>query len=267
MDSRLTISSTCQESLLTGSFDVLVFQKVFDAGAITFALKARDRGIKTIFLISDQHESEMARVVDQVVVTSNYLKKFFDTRYGIDSVVIEDAIEVPTHLEKTHVPNSNITLVWVGHSDNWASLQIVRDVLINLRGAGFTLKTISNHNECDVPWSLETVFNEILSCDIAVIPASSTHWSKSKSNNRLTMFMALGMPVVASGVPSYRTIIKHGRNGFLAENETQWLECLGQLKDEKIRARIGGQARKDVLSTYTMDFIGQRWVSLFNRLL
>jgi glycosyltransferase involved in cell wall biosynthesis len=158
-------------------------------------------------------------------------------------------------------------LVWMGSQDNWKTLDILNEALDKIDDFSFTLKTISNHPDADVAWDVKTVEEEILTGDIAVIPAFDNDWGKAKSNNRLTTFMALGMPVIASRIPSYNKIIKHGNNGFLADNVDSWVKHLLQLKDVEMRRKIGAQARKDVVSEYNIDVIGKRWIEVLNKVL
>jgi glycosyltransferase involved in cell wall biosynthesis len=137
-----------------------------------------------------------------------------------------------------------------------------------LNNSSFTLKTISDHPDTNVEWDLNTVASEILAGDIAVIPAFIDDWGKAKSNNRLTMFMALGMPVIASAnVPVYKKIVKNGYNGFLADTIDDWTKHLLLLKDLKTRATIGLQARSDVLNEYSIDVIGKKWIALFEQMI
>lgn len=261
----LTLSKTEQEAVLASDINVLIFQKVFDDGAIRFAENARKKGIKTIFLLSDKHDTPMAGSVDQLVVTSTYLKEYFKDKVQHEPVVIEDAVEWPEKLFKRHCDKKTLELIWVGHRDNWESLDIVHNVLKTLPSGEYSLKTISNHPSADIPWELTTVFKEILTGDIAVIPTLRNEWSMSKSNNRLTMFMALGMPVIASEIPAYSNIVFNGENGFLAEKETDWAYYLQALKDKNLRLTIGKKARQDA-SAYKMSKIGKQWATLLEKL-
>ncbi len=128
------------------------------------------------------------------------------------------------------------------------------------------LKRISNHPDADVEWNLDRVYQEILTADVAVIPCSADEWGKAKSNNRLTLFMALGLPVIVSPIPIYKKIIRHGYNGFLATNINDWVKYLTLSKEVNIRRNIGMKAREDVLKEYSIDVIGERWLSLINRI-
>ncbi|MBU5614579.1 glycosyltransferase [Geomonas azotofigens] len=261
MINALTLSEAEQQSILGAGFDVLLFQKVRDAKAQAFAKEARRRRIRTVFIQCDCIETDMVSAVDDLVVISANLRDYYREKYGINATVIEDAIEVPTDRVKVHTQKAPLELVWVGYSDNWESLGMVRDALALPGGEGFTLKTISNHPEADVPWALETVTDEILASDIAVIPAHLHAWGMGKSSNRLTMFMALGMPVVASPVPSYLDVVRQGENAFIARSAEEWLHFLSRLRDDRLRSEMGRQAREDATKRFSLGTIGPVWIN------
>lgn len=263
----LTIPAWKQLLLLTSGYDIFIFQKVHDDKAARFAKLAKKMDIKTVFIQSDMIDTEMVRIVDYLIVTSDYLGKYYNKTYGTDAIVIEDAIEVDKNLVKEHSDKKRIEIVWLGNKDNWKSLEIIYKALEEVNDKSLFLKRISNHPDADVVWSLDRVYQEILTADLAVIPSSTDEWGKAKSNNRLTLFMALGLPVIVSPIPSYKKIIRHGYNGFLAENMNDWVKYLILSKDVNIRRDIGMKAREDVLKEYSIDVIGERWLSLINRIL
>lgn len=260
MINALSLSEEQQESILSAGFDLLMFQKVRDLKAQAFAREACRRGIRTVFIQCDCIETNMVTAVDDLVVISPNLRDYYKEKYGIESTIIEDAIEVDPERMKVHTEKETLGLVWVGHSDNWESVGIVRDAMCLPGGEGFTLKTISNHPEADVPWALDTVTDEILAADIAVIPAHLHAWGMGKSSNRLTMFMALGMPVVASPVPSYLDVVRHGKNGFIARTTEEWLDALTKLRDVRTRVAMGKQAREDATKRFSLRKIGPVWL-------
>lgn len=261
----LTLSPLEQEQVLSSDINILIFQKVFDDSAIAFATEARSRGIKTVFLLSDRHETPMVEAVDKVIVTSDYLRSYLMNK-GVNVTSIEDAVESPAELFKIHEDKKPLGLVWVGHSDNWKSTDVIRKALDSLQPGDFTLKTISDHPDADVPWKLESVFHEILKEDIAVIPVINNDWTQSKSNNRLTMFMALGIPVVASTIPAYVNIISNGINGFLARDENDWRKHLTELQSVSIRKAVAEQGKKDA-SRYNINTIGAQWIDLIHKII
>lgn len=122
-------------------------------------------------------------------------------------------------------------------------------------------------------WDINSVYSIMEKADIGIIPVDMcqdliphqdiSYW-QIKSENRLTMKMAIGLPVIASPVPSYKEVIVHGENGFLASSREEWLEYLEILRDPKIRLKIGQNARKSVLSRFSKENQGRKLVQVFD---
>jgi glycosyltransferase involved in cell wall biosynthesis len=122
-----------------------------------------------------------------------------------------------------------------------------------------------------ISWDPVTVYNRLLACDIGIIPidaaangggqASPPGW-KLKSENRLTLKMALGLPVIATPIPSYEAVIRHAENGFFARSRADWLSCLKRLQDPQVRMEVGARARQAVLARYSMEAQAQAFIDV-----
>jgi glycosyltransferase involved in cell wall biosynthesis len=124
-------------------------------------------------------------------------------------------------------------------------------------------------------WDYATVWTELLNFDLAIIPWDlrrfgvrfpHTDLIKSKSANRLTQLMAIGLPVIASPVPSYLPIIRQGENGFIARSRVEWKEFFEVLRDPQKRECIGRYARASVLEQYSAQKQAEKLVSIFDSL-
>lgn len=138
------------------------------------------------------------------------------------------------------------------------------------------LKFLADPHIQRVAWDPSAVYDVLRQADIGIIPiaASPPHESglpppawKVKSENRLTMKMSMGLPVVATPIPSYEAIIEHGRNGFLARSQQDWLEQLEALRDPACRRQMGEEARLSVLNRYSMREQARRLITVLQGLL
>jgi glycosyltransferase involved in cell wall biosynthesis len=127
-----------------------------------------------------------------------------------------------------------------------------------------------------VPWDPLSVYEELRRADIGIIPIDSRPEAGSgldspgwmlKSENRLTMKMCIGLPVVATPIPSYRQVIEQGRNGFLASSRAEWIENLDALREPTMRRSIGQRARESVLERYSMHEQAERLIGVLRQLL
>jgi glycosyltransferase involved in cell wall biosynthesis len=121
--------------------------------------------------------------------------------------------------------------------------------------------------EC-AAWGPDSVYDALERADIGIIPIEhdpikdpTGEW-RLKSENRLTLKMAIGLPVVATPIPSYEPVIKQGVNGFLARSQGDWVRCLSELRDPDARQAIGRNARNAALSAYSKDFQAQRLIEV-----
>lgn len=127
-----------------------------------------------------------------------------------------------------------------------------------------------------IAWDSVGVYESLLQADIGIIPIESSpahvpgtlppSWRR-KSENRLTLKMSVGLPVVASPIPSYEQVIEHGRNGLLADSRQDWLEHLSALRDSRLRREVGEQARASVLERYSKTEQARLLVEVLNKLI
>src|ERR1039457_2293969 len=248
-----------------------MFQRVHK-NATGFVHDLRATGKKSIFVMADYFPTEMPHVCDQVIVISDVLKDLL-VQDGISAnkvTVIPDAVETDHTQCKNHSDHANqkIKVVWVGNEGHWETINVIKEALNDPKLSHFELVTISAHKEAMIPWRLDTIWNDILACDIAVIPADITKdESQAKSNNRLTMFKALGIPVICSPLSTYRKIINHGVNGFFAESLQGWQECLYFLKDRDTRQRIGLKDRDRIFHQYGLPTIAGMYKDIITKVL
>lgn len=126
-------------------------------------------------------------------------------------------------------------------------------------------------------WDPQGVYGELQRADIGIIPVDTTaqepegdsgvpSW-KVKSENRLTMKMAIGLPVIATPIPAYEPVLQHGSNGFFARSQADWQRCLQALRDPDLRREIGARARDSVLPRYSVERQGNELAQVLRELL
>lgn len=253
----------CMKVLFSG-YNVIFFQKVYAGKSVFFAKLCKVFGIKTVYIQADLIENPMIKVVDKVVVVSDFLKKHYCDSYGINAVFIDDAIENVSLNYKKHISNEKLKLVWVGHSDNWKTLSIVMDAIETIGDNSIELTTISNHPDAMYKWDVDTVSKLIMENDVGVIPSFELDWNKAKSSNRLTLFASLGIPIIASPVPSYLDILTDNEEVFFVKDRDDWCKAILKLKDPVVRQKISDKALEKVLSSYSINAIGAKWFNLIN---
>jgi glycosyltransferase involved in cell wall biosynthesis len=144
---------------------------------------------------------------------------------------------------------------WTGSYSTVQYLQLVSLALARLRtrrdfrvvvvgGAGFTVDGVEVEHR---PWRSATEVQDISCFDIGIMPLPDAEWERGKCGLKALQYMALGIPPVVSPVGINGEIVDHGRNGFLAVTEDDWVETLDRLLgDPELRFRVGRSARATV---------------------
>lgn len=125
-----------------------------------------------------------------------------------------------------------------------------------------SLRFMANRSIRCVAWDPVNVYEHMRQADIGIIPVETGNGSGSrpampgwqvKSENRLSMKMCVGLPVIATPIPSYEPLIRQGENGYLASSPEDWRRYLEALREPELRAAVGRAARASVQQRYSMQ--------------
>jgi glycosyltransferase involved in cell wall biosynthesis len=163
-------------------------------------------------------------------------------------------------------------------TDAWRPL--LREARWKLAGFGWReslayLKFRANPRIRCLPWDSVGVYATMQQSDIGIIPVEATPelepeanvpgWML-KSENRLTMKMCVGLPVIATPLPAYEDVIEHGWNGFFARSPHDWFKYLEALRDPTTRRTIGDRARESVLASFSREEQARRLIAVLRDL-
>ena len=134
------------------------------------------------------------------------------------------------------------------------------------------LKLALHHRIKSIAWDPLGVYENLRRSDIGIIPVDTTDntlvstapdpvW-KLKSENRLTLKMAIGLPVIATPIPAYEDVIEHGKNGLFARSRRDWLDSFSLLRDPDVRKDLGINARLSVLNRFSIEWQAERFLSV-----
>lgn len=96
-------------------------------------------------------------------------------------------------------------------------------------------------------------FRLMAKMDLVLAPLELDNiFCRAKSEIKFVEAGALGLPVVGSDIDPYRDSITHGKDGFLAATEQEWIEALSSLiQKPELRAQVGQAARETVMQKYS----------------
>jgi len=207
----------------------------------------------------------------QVVVGNSYLYQYV-MKYNSRIAIIPTPVDhkqfstlVPETLNsKSEKMGGKIIIGWVGKSENLIYLDSIKDALkqiSDLRQNVANLKVISNKpyfiegvDILNQSWSIENEVENLRSIDIGLMPLIDDEWSRGKCGFKALQFMCLGIPVVISPVGTNKEIVTHGKSGYLANTNEEWVKYLLDLiDDEKKRKILGLAGREFVIAKYTYE--------------
>ena len=219
------------------------------------------RGKRVLAVRCDRIPEQYDEYFDATIVPTEGLRRALGISRGI---VIEDACEVSADMHKRdYGSDGKLRVVWVGHGgyrdyilDVVEKLKSVRDI-----ERSFAFELISSGDFATKQWSEGRVVEDVLACDIAILPLPAGEWYVNKSSNRLIMMLALGMPVLASLIPSYRELAQDGVNGLFVESANEFASRLLQLRSEELRASLGRAGRHGLGDRFGIGKIGPQWLA------
>ncbi|MDX2550100.1 glycosyltransferase family 4 protein [Streptomyces stelliscabiei] len=107
--------------------------------------------------------------------------------------------------------------------------------------------------------SVDSYLQAVAEWDVWVAPYRDTAFNRAKFPTKWLESSVLGIPLIASDIEPYRTVIRHGENGFLVRHEHEWGRYLKQLVDDpELRQRVGMAARGEA-SGSIMQALHVQW--------
>lgn len=220
---------------------------------------------------------EMVGMADLVIASSHYLEEEM-RRHNPRTVRVLTPIDTEFfHPLGTPRGGGRPVIGWLGTKDNARHLRSIKGVLqaverehdaelmviSDVKGVEGYVKELGLRNLRLVPWSLADVNAHLGEVDVGISPLDGTgdtgprapmpeaevyasrQWLLGKSATRDREYMAAGLPVVSSNVGEVGHCITDGVDGFLVNDEEEWLDRIGRLLgDPRLRAEMGARARR-----------------------
>lgn len=192
--------------------------------------------------------------------------------------VIPNAIPLERYAQKRVVEKAGpVRLGYSGSPSTMVQLEAVRTALdaASERTAlelcvmgGKAPYRLARGETTELTWTSETEAANLASFDIGLAPAPDEELYAYKSPVKVLLYMAVGLPVIASPFGMAARLVKHGETGFLAKTEADWTEAIVTLAgDPDLRARMGAAGRAIVERDYALSTLLPRVLDLFEKLM
>jgi glycosyltransferase involved in cell wall biosynthesis len=226
---------------------------LFDFDDAIWITKTMDANRTLAFLKRPQRTAALCRLARAVVVSNETLAGYARS-YNRNVTVVPPTVEIERYTPRTHEPPTGPLVVgWSGSPTTIEHMVLVARALqrlalrvrfeLRIVGAQYSLPGV----EVVVRrWSPENEATELEAFDIGLMPLVDEPWTRGKSAMKGLLYMAAGVPVLASAVEGHRQI------GLLAGSDDEWFTKLLALADSvELRRRLGRAGRDLVCRRFT----------------
>ncbi len=180
--------------------------------------------------------------------------------------------------KKNYAKKDHLTVVWQGYCENLIDIEKIEGFLSKIRqetGLKIVFICHTNHPFYQrgdlkyIPWKISDWEKVLANADIGVVvkPLENGHQQR-KPSNKILSYMAAGLPVVCTPSEADKAVMKHGKTGFFAYSDEEWLEYLKALiLNAGLRRAVGQAARRHAIENYNLREITKKYLALFDTVL
>jgi glycosyltransferase involved in cell wall biosynthesis len=257
------------------------------------------KNFKHLGLLPDKIELEVLQRAEAIIAISNILKEYY-IKLGVKAEkihVIPNGAdpekfrprEKPVDMIKKYALQDKIVIGWIGSLVGWSGIEnliaMALHVLENYPNVAFLLvgggankeffqEKLHIKNYAPRVTLAGTVSHDevpqYLACmDIVLAPYPKLpFWYPSSL--KIFEYMAAGKAVIASDIGQVGEVIKDGENGLLIDPDVGAAllqKTVSLIENAALRKRLGVQARREVLETYTWEQQAKKIIAIFEEIL
>jgi glycosyltransferase involved in cell wall biosynthesis len=250
---------------------------IYDFDDALWLLDVSEANKKLAFLKNPEKISKIISCAHLVVAgnefLANYAKQFNENVKIIPTVL--DTNHYKRSSELAIKPSNRVCIGWSGSHTTIEHFKTLIPTLQKLKlkyEDQIYFKIIGDPNFCHeglniqgLKWTEETEIRELEEIDIGIMPLPNDKWSNGKCGLKGLVYMSMGIPNLMSHVGVNSTIVHHGNNGYLCNNEADWLETFDLLiHDFSLRQKIGKTGRETIIERYSVEAVKQDFLDQFN---
>lgn len=257
-----------------GRWDLVFVQRLFLPPGLLRILKRR--GIPLVYDFDDAiyldtpgsranetRTASMVKSADKVIVSTDELVPFCEAQ-GKKPDIITTPVDTDRIAPSDRQEDEACVVGWVGSASTTPYLNAVAPALADVaaRCRMRLLAVGASEADLDLPgvpvetvaWSFDREPEFLRRMTIGIMPLPDDAWAKGKGGYKLFLYMAAGLPVVASPVGINSEIVRHGETGYLAEDAESWGEYLHSLcSRQDLRRSMGRAGRVLAEERYSRD--------------
>lgn len=176
--------------------------------------------------------------------------------------ILPTVIDTNKYKVKENFSNSTIVIGWIGTPSTFKYIKKFEPIFLKLKkiyDVELHIVGAKEDSQCNkeikfIEWSEANEVDLITKFDIGVMPLENTLWERGKCSYKLIQYMGCGIPVVASAVGMNNEVVQNGKNGFLVNDENEWIQRLCDLIiDKEMRISQGAVGRSMVIEKFNLE--------------
>ena len=213
---------------------------------------------------------------DLVVAGNRYLSDRAIKNKTKKVVILPTVVDINCYSTESLSDDKLFTIGWIGSPSTAKYLFVIQNALEVIYKLGDVKVVLVGSGSMEMEnlpleirkWNESTEVKDIQSFDVGIMPLTDSLWERGKCGFKLIQYMACGKPVVASPIGINAEIVKHGVNGFLANNQEEWVKYFEILRNDRdLRKRMGIAGRKLVEEKYSLQVNAPKLIQEFKNLL
>ncbi len=194
------------------------------------------------------------------VIAGNEYLAAWARSYNSDVTVIATPVDTELHRPRGFRPPGPLVVGWVGSSTTMQYLHLLDDAFEELsKRLDFVVRVIGGsyaHRRARVeclPYRLEREAGDVATFDIGILPETDDAWTRGKGAFKALVYMATGLPVVASKVGVNPEVVIEGTTGYCVTDTASWVGAIDRLAaDPVLRHRLGDAGRRRAEERYSL---------------
>jgi glycosyltransferase involved in cell wall biosynthesis len=231
-----------------------------------------------IYLDQNNHSAKdntlnSIQLADKVIVSNSILSDFCKNN-NVTAHIITTPIDIDRiHAKKEYKIEGKFRIGWMGSFWTTKYIEIVEPALKELsKRHNFKLILIGADKQFRIEgidiehknWAFNKEEEHLHEFDIGIMPLTSDQYSEAKGGYKLLMYMAAGIPQIASPVGINADIVQVNQTGFLANNTNEWIEAIEFfIQNREKCSTFGIASRNEAELNYSREICFEKMTKIF----
>ena len=203
---------------------------------------------------------ETARHAAAVIVGNEYLATWARLHNAVVEIIPSSVDTERFRPDLVGPRDRSVVIGWVGSSTTAPYLGLLDGPLAELARTDPELRMrVIGGTYCHpampvetLPYRLEEEPADVATFDIGVLPEPDDAWTRGKGAFKALLYMATGLPVVASNVGVNSEVVVDGVTGYCVNTDDEWVAAISRLAaDPALRREFGRLGRERVERLYS----------------